>query len=680
LNRDRLAPLLPAAFLGCLPLPAEGIPQAKDLPPWAVVEVTAPEPRDPLVTALDPRHPHQPVPAEDGAEILRTVPGFATVRKGGTGGDPVLRGMAGSRLGIRVDDEETPGGCGGRMDPPTAYVFPESFDRILVVKGPQTVRYGPGNSAGTVRFLRAPRDRDLPWAASGGWMTGSRGRQDRVLDLQAGTRTFYGRAGGIRSGSGDYRGGDGHAVPSRYDRWSRFGALGWTPGDQTRLELQGTRSDGRAAYADRGMDGVRFLRRNLGVLFETGFPGSGVERLECQAYVNAVDHVMDNGSLRAFTPSPAAPEPMASNPGRTTRGARLALTLAEGEGGRWVVGADCTRSCHTIRRSARQASMPLEQLPRVTDATLEWAGLFGEWTRSCPGGHRLTAGVREDRWQAEDQRVHLARGRGPAIPNPTAGARRDQLLTGGFARWERAFPSGTVLLAGLGYAERAPDYWELFAVAGEALSSAFHTRPERTIQADLGAALQLGDARLSLTGFHGWVEDFILIQSTAARNIRARTRGLEAALAAPLAGGLRLDGSLAWAWGENQTDGLPLAQMPPAEARLGLIWETAAWSAGAMTRLVAAQDRFAPGQGSIAGRDLGRTPGFGVFSLNAGWRSGGSRGLRVTAGIDNLFDRSYAEALSHPASLPAGAAPSGLRVPEPGRTLWVKVGVMLRGH
>jgi len=76
------------------------------------------------------------------------------IRKGGTDGDPVFRGMAASRVNVLVDGEQLLGGCGMRMDPPTAYVFPEAYDRIVVVKGPQTVLRGPGNSAATVSFER----------------------------------------------------------------------------------------------------------------------------------------------------------------------------------------------------------------------------------------------------------------------------------------------------------------------------------------------------------------------------------------------------------------------------------------------------------------------------------------------------------------------------------------------
>ena len=74
----------------------------------------------PLTVVTDPRAPAQPIPAQDGAEALRGIAGITVIRKGGTDGDPDLRGMAGSRLGILLDGEQILGGCGNRMDPPTA--------------------------------------------------------------------------------------------------------------------------------------------------------------------------------------------------------------------------------------------------------------------------------------------------------------------------------------------------------------------------------------------------------------------------------------------------------------------------------------------------------------------------------------------------------------------------------
>lgn len=69
------------------------------------VVVTAPQSTQPLTVKTDPKKPRQPVPAHDGADYLKTIPGFSVIRKGGTDGDPVLRGMAGSRLNILLDGE-----------------------------------------------------------------------------------------------------------------------------------------------------------------------------------------------------------------------------------------------------------------------------------------------------------------------------------------------------------------------------------------------------------------------------------------------------------------------------------------------------------------------------------------------------------------------------------------------
>jgi outer membrane receptor protein involved in Fe transport len=50
------------------------------------VVVTAPAMEQPLVVTTDPRKPRQPIPAQDGAEYLKTIPGFSVIRKGGTDG------------------------------------------------------------------------------------------------------------------------------------------------------------------------------------------------------------------------------------------------------------------------------------------------------------------------------------------------------------------------------------------------------------------------------------------------------------------------------------------------------------------------------------------------------------------------------------------------------------------
>ena len=68
--------------------------------------------------------------------------------------------------------------------------------------------------------------------------------------------------------------------------------------------------------------------------------------------------------------------------------------------------------------------------------------------------------------------------------------------------------------------------------------------------------------------------------------------------------------------------------------------------------MVAAQKRFALNQGNIVGQDLGRTGSFAVVSLNGAWRP--TPRVLVSAGVDNLCDRNYAEHLSRGGSMISG--------------------------
>lgn len=107
---------------------------------------------EPNTVCLNPKSAFQPMPATDGAGLLKAIPNMGIIRKGGMSGEPLFRGLGGSRLGIYSNDSQFFGGCPGRMDPPTAYIFPQTYDEVILTKGPQTVVAGPGQIAGSVQF------------------------------------------------------------------------------------------------------------------------------------------------------------------------------------------------------------------------------------------------------------------------------------------------------------------------------------------------------------------------------------------------------------------------------------------------------------------------------------------------------------------------------------------------
>ena len=652
---------------------------AEELSPTVI---TAIAPSSPLTIVTNPKDPRQPVPASDGGDYLKTIPGFALVRNGGTNGDPVLRGMFGSRLNILTNGSMMLGACPGRMDAPTSYISPETYDKLTVIKGPQTVLYGPGASAGTILFDREPESFGEPGTrVNASVLAGSHGRFDKVVDAAAGGSLGYVRVIGNTAHSDDYRDGNNDIVASRYDKWNGDVALGWTPDADTLIELTAGKGDGEARYAGRGMDGSKFLRESLGLRFEKSNISDVLEKLEAQVYYNYADHVMDNYTLRTPSGTGMMAGPMASNVDRRTLGARIKATW------RWadiqlITGLDAQTNEH--RQRSGMGIDTYKDQPFTKDADFHNYGVFSEMTWYAADRDRLIAGARVDRASAKDYRQSTGSGM-MSRPNPTAGDTRADTLPSGFIRYEHDLAdSPTTLYAGLGHAQRFPDYWELFSPkSGPAGSvNAFDSiKPEKTTQLDFGVNYKSAELEAWASGYIGQVRDYILFDYTPgmmgmstsrAENIDARIMGGELGAAYKLTDNWKADATLAYAWGKNSTDGKALPQMPPLDARFGLTYSEDNWSAGALWRVVAAQNRIDQNKGNVVGKDYDKSSGFGVFSLNGAYRI--NKHWKVSTGVDNLFGKAYAEHLNLAGNAGFGyPANDPQAINEPGRTLWTKV-------
>lgn len=647
------------------------------------VVVTAAAPVSALTWETSPKLPRQPVPASDGADYLKTIPGFSAIRNGGSNGDPVLRGMFGSRLNLLTNDGAMPGACPSRMDNAMSYIAPETYDALVVTKGPQTVLWGPGASAGTVRF---ERDREFypepTWKLAGSALGGSWGRNDQVVDATYGAPLGYARISANRSESGDYDDGNGDRVGSAWNKWNADLALGWTPDEDTLLELGIGIGDGQARYATRGMDGSRFDRANYSLRFEKDNMEGAMQAFEASLFHNVADHVMDNYSLRDPNPDGAMPMPMASNVDRSTSGGRAAATW-RGAAFELVAGIDAQDSRH--RRRSAMGVDAYRALPWVVDARFDNRGVFAEGTWFQGDDNRWIIGARLDRAGVEDARATVSGGHGGhAASNPTAGQSREETLKAGFVRFEQDVGKALSSYAGVGHTQRMPDYWELFS-ADHGPAGAANTFAgldiEKTTQLDVG--LQYRGTRFDawVSAYAGRVEDFIQFRyvtgmmgaTSTVTNIDARTIGGEAGVEFRASDDWKFGGSLAYARGTDRESGRPLPQMPPLEGRFSADWNNGSWSAGMLLRVVDGQNRVARGYGNVVGQDIGPSAGFATLALNGGYRF--ASGVQVSAGVDNLFDRAYSEHLNLAGNADFGYPAEAVRINEPGRTLWARLAV-----
>lgn len=609
----------------------------------AEIVVTAPAVSKPLLVETDPQSPRQPVPAADGGGYLKNVPGFSLSRQGGTGGDPVFRGLGGTRLNILLDDTYQFGGCPGRMDPTTAYIFPESYSKITILKGPETVKYGGGNIAGTVHFARNTERFDKAGIrVSSSVLIGSAGRDDELLDITAGDAAGYVRFIRTRANSNDYEDGKGNKVHSFYTRNSVTGIFGWTPDGDTVYEFTADTSYAHAAYAGKGMDGPKFDRNDYSVRFVKKNISPVVAGLEFKAFHNYIDHVMDNYSLR---PRPGMMA-MAMEVDRATNGGRLTADLILGEATTAAVGLDYQRNAHRGR-----SNMGMGYGKWTRDLTFTNYGLFGEVKRQLNPQDRFLGGLRTDSLAARQE---------------TAGAEAHDRTYGAFLRYEHDYKKAPATsYIGLGHAQRPADYWER--------KVKFFLKPEKNTQLDTGLIYRSGKLNTSLSLFYADIHDFILFKNkkAAVENIDAALYGGEVDFAYALSRRWTATASLAYVRGNNDTDHKPLAQIPPLEGTLGLKYSDARVAGGLLWRGVQSQTRYDLNNGSEIGHDLGASSGFGILAANIAYKA--SKQLSFAAGIDNIFDKDYAEFISRSGvPIPALGIDSSFRVNEPGRTVWVK--------
>lgn len=607
-----------------------------------VMTVTAPQAEAGIITTST-HAPRQPVPASDGADLLKTIPGFSVLRSGGSNGDPVLRGMFGSRLSILADGASTQGGCGSRMDTPTAYISPSQFDLLTVIKGPQTVQWGPMASAGTLLFERQPEHFDQAGLrGEATLLRGAHNRADQTLNTTFGNQHGYIRIDGNRSVSDDYRDGDGNTVPAAWRKWNSDLTLGVTPEDAL-LELNLGAGNGEARYAGRSMDGSRFMRKHATLKLEKYNLSDHLTKLSWQTYYNDTDHIMDNFSLR----KPAGMK-MASQVGGVTVGTRLA-GVWENETTRLTSGVDAQRRQHRKKAQGEWRN----------DATITQLGLFSEWREAITDNGVSVIGARIDRYQAKDDRQ-------------TQTAVRNATLPGVFARYEYTLPDVPVMIySGVGYTERFPDYWELFSGrAGKQSFSNLHS--EKTLQWDSGVQLNTKDFTFWASAYVNRISDYILFDyrgtSPVASNIDAAMLGGEAGASYALTDNWSLDGSLSYVRGEKRPSQQPLPQTPPLEARVALNYQGSNWRSTLLWRTVAHQHRIAPRQGNVTGQDFGNSAGFGVVSWNLDYRF--TDALSAQVGIDNLLNKDYSEHLNMAGNKQFGYS-AAQSMPEPGRTWWL---------
>ena len=556
------------------------------------------------------------------------------------------------------------------------------------------MRFGPGGSAGTVVYERnVPVFEEPPgWRAELATSYGSwHKRPELGVDASLMSGGFFLRAqGGVRSFD-SYEDGNGETVRSAFESEHGNLMLGFGEATSGRVELglEAVRTDD-ALFAGAGMDSPEDAADTFRLELRRADQLVGLVDLRVDLYYTAVDHLMDNYSLRPLTAPMAMRVPSTSD----TYGGRVSADREVSEGLTLTLGLDYQENRRDALRYAGPNPEQVGMLQSVMwpDATLAQGGLLVEGTQLLGTKSRLIFGGRVDRFMAKATKADLQPAGMNLSPNELyeyyygyrAEDWSDSALSG-LVRYERFLTQNLTFFTGLSRSARAADTTERYLgsnnpagpkrwVGNPRLATAKHH------QMDLGFSSPGENSTWSVTGFVDQVDDFILRDrahgqegilqednATIYRNAEARLLGLELEGSYHLGSRLQLNGIASWVRGENRTDDRPLAQIPPLQGWLQLRYGFKRWQAAGLFNWATSQSRVDDDPLTGSGQDYGETPGYGVVDLSGGYDI--LKSLSLVAGVDNLFDRAYANHLNRGNLFD----PDPIRINEPGRTFWVRL-------
>lgn len=669
-----------AGILGALaqyPLAAQA---ADELAPLQVTTQALP-------VATTPADPHAGSPARESAEILRDMVGVSGSRLGGHGTDLSIRGQSQTRLNVLLDGAYVHGGCPNRMDPPTAYATPGTYEEITVIKGLQTLEYGGGGAGGTVLFERRTErfhDAEPMRARLDAGYRGNGDSWDVSGDVAAGNPEGYVRLIAGKTDAGNYKDGDGNTVRSSYQELSGTLIAGYTPDNDTRLEvsLERQRTDD-LLYAGAGMDSPQSDNDGVRLKFEKTNMQGLLQGIKAEVYRNEVTHVMDNYTLR---PLPIGGMQMRAPSTSDTTGGRVVAQLASSYG-TWKVGVDMQNNDRVANRYVDSLpGSPLQSL-LWPDVSIEQKGLFAELTHPISATDRITGGLRFDRVDASAGSAATA-AMGGVSPNTlynmyygtTAQDHQEDNL-GGLLRFEHDLQGrrGTVYL-GLSRAMRTADATERYMASNGTPNMRWvgnpNLDPERHHQAELGVLWHADSWQADASVFYNDVADYILRDrshgiipgdnSTIYRNIDATLFGGEVSLSRRLDANWQVKAGMAYVQAHNDTDDRAIAQTPPLEGMFSVDYTDLDWSLGGRVRAAARQSRVDLDPTVGSGLDAQKTPAWAVLDLYGSYQL--SEAVSINFGVDNVFDRDYAQHLNRANSFDL----TQVQVDEPGRSAWLK--------
>jgi len=626
----------------------------------------------------------------DVGRSLQIIPGVDAIRRGGTGFDPLVRGLAETNVAVFVDGARHFAADPFRADPPTSHFDAPFIDRVEIIKGPFALTRGAGalSAISLHSVLDGPAPERLRTTIQTGHET-NRQALETAATVRGGRRNLsFGFHGAFQRGD-DYESGNGATVPAHFRAWNARGRAGYRLNDISTLSVAGghqrrDQTDEPALPLGNAISTVT----DLSGRYALAAPRSVLRSFDFSFYWNRATNILrDDGRFARACPAfIQPPEPLGTSlhATLTTFGGRAAGQIVTDDGITLEVGTDFFETRHraTLRTNHELTGALVDEdriLPRVRISDI---GLFLRGTKEW---HRviISAATRLDLVTADaaSASVFFLQNAAKNVLNPDRLDRNESNLS---LSTSLSFPLSRAwtVSTGLGSIIRTANAFERYADRFPS-SRSFRTvevlgrpdqEPVRATEVDLSVAGRYPNVRVDAHAFSRPVSDYTTFLPTDLpsrdstdrvfryRNGEGRFRGAEAAAEVDVPGlpvTVRASGS--YLWGKDVTLDEPAFGVSPARANIGFRYRDSRFLGGATVRLSGRQNRV-----SIF-RDEPPTRGYATADVFAGIRvERNDHAATVSLGIDNVLDRFYTV---HTSALDAVTQ---VQLSEPGRSFYVR--------
>jgi len=623
-------------------------------------------------------------------DIFNDKAGFGIIKRGGYAMDPVFRSFKYEQLNLIYDGGVyISNACPNRMDPASTQISPAEIDRIELIKGPYSVRYGQ-TMGGLINIItnRPPTSDEfkINGELEGGYEVNGNGITGRGA-IAAVSRNYDISIQGGAISFDDYKNGDGEAVPSSFRTYNYATKIGLNPSTNQRIQLSWRQSFGKdIKHASLPMDSPKDNSSILSLDYGIRNLSDKLANINVKAYYTYIDHLMTNENRPNFMMVDAS-SPVTSN----TYGGRLEFGLNPSLKSTLFIGTDVRSVSKDGVRNRIVKIMngnPLNPPREFTDLIWQdsWlfdAGIFAESNFILSEKWDLLVGGRLDyvKSGANDPAPDFEELYGEIDPEPEVNLSITSSIDYNFGR-------NGLLQFSLGRGQRAAElterYINHFTVGMDAYEYAGNPNLKSEINNQLDITIKNVNGKFfwSINAFYSYMQHYItaIVDETLPRKYMPGTEplyskrfinidkawqtGFDILLGYQFTSDLSGSMGSYYTRAQNVDFDEPLPEIPPLTGLFSIKYDKEKYWGEFKGRLVANQDLVAESF------DEAKSPGFNVFDIMAGYTP--IKNIEINFTLKNMFNANYYEHLSRPYN---NLSETGMFY-EPGRSL--RIGLKVR--